>query len=106
MDSQISEFDILLCFAGVKTKEGQDFINCIERIEVKKTLGSIFTVRFENNACLIGDYVSIFRFNPSYSKMVMTGKFYKDYPMFTAGTPGYWKEFRRVVKDVASFYEF
>ena len=106
MDSQINEFDILLCFAGVKTKEGQDFINCIEDIQIGGKLYFVFRVTFKNKTYIDGEFMSVFRFNPSYSHMVLMGKFYKEYPLFCAGTPGYWKEFRKVVKDVASFYEF
>ena len=107
MDLHISEFDILLCFAGVKTKEGQDFVECIEGIETgDPPRYSKFRVRFENNSILEGNYMSSFSFNPSYSKMCISERFYNENPSFIVGSPGYWKEFRKVVKDVASFYEF
>lgn len=106
MDSIINEFDILICFAGVKTKEGQDFINCIERVELTKEIYRVFSIKFENNSWLYGDFLSYYRFDPSFSKMAMGGKVYREYPLYTVGTPEYWREFRKVVKDVASFYEF
>lgn len=107
MDLHISEFDILLCFAGVKTKEGQDFVECIEWIGPGgPPRFTIFRVSLENGSILEGNYMSTFTFNPSYSKTFILERFYNDNPSFIAGSPGYWKEFRKVVKDVASFYVF
>lgn len=102
-------FDIMVAFAGIQTKEGHPFIDCIEAIREDVALYG-FTVILENGMSLSGGYLARFTLNPYRNPRYHQSHTFNNTPenvsLTTIGTPEYWQEFREAVKEVAKIYEF
>ena len=98
-------FDIMVAFAGIQTKEGQPFIDCIKKIRDSVTYHGFYII-FENGMSLIGRYTSSFTLNPYRCPSYHNSNTYNGITIATIGTSEYWQQFREAVKEVAKTYEF
>lgn len=100
-------FDIMLAFADIQTKEGIPFIECIEEIRGGEVYSrSQFTIIFENGMSLTGGYISRFNLNPYRCPSYHNSHTFEGEFTVTIGTREYWQDFRKAVIEVAKIYEF
>lgn len=101
----MTQFEIMINLAGIKTKEGEDFVKVIKEIRVP---GSY---RWLWNECDIvlenGSVCFVSRYSVRYNAGMSLGMFGdKIYNFDTISGDTLWSEFRRVMTEIAGLYEF
>ena len=98
-------FDIMVAFAGIQTKDGEPFIECIEKIRDNGTIYGFYII-LENGMSLTGGYTSSFTLNPYRCPSYHNSNTYNGITVAAIGTSEYWQQFIEAVKEVAKIYEF
>lgn len=100
----MTQFEVMINLAGIKTKEGEDFVKVIKEIVVSGVdfRGCSFDIRLENNSIC---FVSLFsvRYNAGSSNAMCGNRIYN---FNQIGMDTFWSEFRRVMTEIAGLYEF
>ena len=101
----MTQFEVMINLAGIKTKEGEDFVKVIKEIRVPGNCNGLlceFNVYLENNSIC---FVSLFRvrYNAGMSSSMFDNRIYN---FNQIGMDTFWPEFRRVMIEIAGLYEF
>ena len=101
----MTQFEVMINLAGIKTKEGEDFVKVIKEIRVpgnSRWLGDECAVILENGSvCFVSRY-SV-RYNAGMSLGMFGAKIY-NFDAISRDT--FWSEFRRAMTEIAGLYEF
>lgn len=100
----MTQFEVMINLAGIKTKEGEDFVKVIKEIRDPgvDSRSYSFDIQLENNSIC---FVSIFsvRYNAGMSSSMFDNRIYN---FNQIGMVIFWSEFRRVMTEIAGLYEF
>jgi hypothetical protein len=98
----MTQFEVMINLAGIKTKEGEDFVKVIKHIGISVARMSLFELYLENgNICFV--YQFRVRYNAGTPPAPLTDVVYN---FCEIGTGTFWSEFRRVMIEIAGLYEF
>lgn len=98
----MTQFEVMINLAGIKTKEGEDFIKVIKHIGISVANMSLFELYLENgNICFVNQFRV--RYNAGTTTCPLTDVVYNFYE---TGTDTFWSEFRRAMTEIAGLYEF
>lgn len=100
----MTQFEVMINLAGIKTKEGEDFVKVIKEIRVPGDIHwrNLFDIHLENGSvCFVG-FLSV-RYNAGTSPNIFDSKIYN---FNQIGMDIFWYEFRRVMIEIAGLYEF
>lgn len=99
----MTQFEVMINLAGIKTKEGEDFIKVIKEIIVPDGvfMNNSFNIYLENgNVCFV-NILSIKYSNGTSSLNMLNGRIF---PFNQIGMDTFWSEFRRVMIEIAGLY--
>ena len=100
----MTQFEVMINLAGIKTKEGEDFIKVIKEIRAPDgvSMNNAFNIYLENgNVCFVGMF-SV-RYNAGMSLNIFDNRIYN---FNHIGMDTFWSEFRRAMTEIAGLYEF
>lgn len=100
----MTQFEVMINLAGIKTKEGEDFVKVVKEIRVPGDWNQMneCDIVLENGSVC---FVSVFRVR--YNAGMSLGMFGdKIYNFDTINMDTFWSEFRRAMIAIAGLYEF
>jgi hypothetical protein len=101
----MTQFEVMINLAGIKTKEGEDFVKVIKEIRVpgnSRWLGNECAIFLENGSVCAVSMHSV-RYNAGMSLGMFGDKIYN---FNQIGIDAFWSEFRRAMTEIAGLYEF
>lgn len=104
----MTQFEVMINLAGIKTKEGEDFVKVVKKVLVRADWNRIpeCDIYLENGSICSVSMFSV-RYSARYSagmSRVMSDN--RTYNFNQAGTGTFWSEFRRAMTEIAGLYEF
>ncbi len=100
----MTQFEVMINLAGIKTKEGEDFIKVIKKVLVRADWNRMTEcdIYLENGSIC---FVSLFsvRYSASNSRFMQDTRIYN---FNHIGMDTFWSEFRRAMTEIAGLYEF
>lgn len=101
----MTQFEVMINLAGIKTKEGEDFVKVIKEIRVpgncRRWLSECDIVLENGSVCFVS--MSSIMYNAGMSLGMFGDKIYN---FNQIGTDIFWSEFRRAMTEIAGLYEF
>lgn len=100
----MTQFEVMINLAGIKTKEGEDFVKVIKKVLVPGDWNRMTEcdVYLENGSICFVSMFSV-RYNAGMSSSMLNEKTF----LFNQiGMDIFWSEFRRVMIEIAGLYEF
>ena len=100
----MKQFEVMINLAGIKTKEGEDFVKVVKEIRVPgdpRGWNECDIVLENGSVC----FVSMFsvRYNAGTSRVMGADRIYG---FHQSGMDTFWSEFRRAMTEIAGLYEF
>ena len=98
----MTQFEVMINLAGIKTKEGEDFVKVIKHIGFSVVKMTLFDIYLENGSiCFVS--LCLVRYNAGTSPSIFGDRVYH---FNQIGMDTFWSEFRRVMVEIAGLYEF
>ena len=98
----MTQFEVMINLAGIKTKEGEDFVKVIKHISFPVANMTLFDIYLENNSICFVNILNV-RYNAGMSSSMLNERIF---PFNQIGMDTFWSEFRRVMIEIAGLYEF
>lgn len=100
----MTQFEVMINLAGIKTKEGEDFVKVIKKVLVPGDLNrrSECDIYLENGSICFVTLFSV-RYSAGMSSIMWDNRVY-NFDAISRDT--FWSEFRRVMTEIAGLYEF